>query len=256
MLEGKADPIWTDTPIRYTILSRRSLSEQSTSGGSKTNTHSSPGGSEFVTETSTTSASESVTDITATSQYLDLDCGSPIWHSDAQLEQYDNEEPCNDAENLLDLDMNFHHDANLFDAPSHSSDIHGDMDAGVSSSSNNALLHSLDFTTLPTYGSDMSGNGMTISTASGSPSGDCYMFDASSGDSHYGNLQFGNGMNMNTFTSADAMQAVAASGQPRGIDSSVSKVVLVVEECDADMVKYLIDVTKRLRGKVKMEMTL
>lgn len=256
MLDSEVNPTCTDTPIRYTILSRRSLSEQSTPGSSKTNAHSSPGGPEFATESSIAGASESVTDITATSQYLDLDCGSPIWHPDAQLEQYDNDEPCNDGENLLDLDMNFHSDANLFDAPSHSSDSHGDMDTGVSNSSNNALLHSLDFTTLPTYGSDMSGNGMTLSTASGSPSGDCYMFDTSSGDSHYGNLQFGNGMDMNTFTSADAMQAIAATGQPRSVDSSVSKVVLVVEECDADMVKYLIDVTKRLRGKVKMEMTL
>src|SRR3546814_2184918 len=58
----------------------------------KTDSNTLLAGPEFTAERSVASAPESVVDASASSEYLDLDCGSPIWHPDAQIEQYDNDE--------------------------------------------------------------------------------------------------------------------------------------------------------------------
>lgn len=214
---------------------------------------------------------------------LNLDGASPMWPANEQCED---DQSYHDYEGVLDSDMDFYTDANLFDPSSRSSDRADDTGTEISDGNSSgsiptqdpspplhlspALDPSLDLdpASLRIFGGDMSRSAMNLPNHLSVSSTGCSIFEASPAQldiertalsDSWNGLDSLDRLNIHAWCAADAMQTVVegdSSDCGSGTGSAVSRVVLVVEECDPDMVKYLIDITGRLKGKVKMEMTI
>ncbi|KAJ3497713.1 hypothetical protein NLG97_g1686 [Lecanicillium saksenae] len=255
--------------LRYGTLLRRSLSEESASDSAKDHTYSSPADS---AEPPVPSAPGPLTNDPTLSQCLNLDGASPMRPAN---EQCQDDPSHHDYDGELDLDMDFYSDANLFDPSPQPSDRADDMGTEISDSNRSGsvpLLHlspvidpslDLDPASLCGYGGDVSRS--TLPNQLSVASAGCSIFEAPPAQLDIGRAALSdslsgldslNRLNMHATGVMPTVVERDSSDCGGGIGSAVSRVVLVVEECDPDMVNYLIDITGRLKGKVKMEMTI
>lgn len=247
---------------RYNTLTRKPLSEPSTSDRGNTGSPMSLAEVDLNAEYPVTSDPDSLVDALTSSEYPDLNYTNSLWHADDQAVKLDNEGSSFKDEHVLDLDLDF---PNLFHPPSQSRDSCEDINTIFSTCSSSALSPTIteslamELTKEDSYGDGMVGRGISQGITEDGAAMQCPILDTSYGESQYENSPFSDDLNVATFCVTDVMHGLTgAAGPPGGNDgshSSVAKVVLLVEECDADTVKNLIDLTRRLRGKAKISIT-
>ncbi|KAJ3497721.1 hypothetical protein NLG97_g1683 [Lecanicillium saksenae] len=217
---------------------------------------------ELNAEHALTSDRDLLVDAPASSEYPDLNYTDSLWHTEDQAVKLDNEGSSFNGEYLLDLDLDF---PNLFYPSSQSSGSCENINTIFPTCSSSALSPktteslAMELTKEDGYGDGMVGRDINQGIAEDDAAMQFLIHDTSSGDSQYENSPFSDDLNVATFCVTDVMHGLTEeAGPPSGnasANSSVAKVVLLVEDCDADTVKSLIDLTRRLHGKAKMTIT-